>query len=304
MSSKSDPATTFYKDAPLYDILHRPGTAEEVTFLQRVHARFGLGPRSGPWLEPACGTARLARLAAARGQPVAGFDLEPAMIAYARDHTPPRLRARTRFFKARMEDFDTALPKRGPWSRYSLAFNLINTIRHLHSDRAMLDHFDAVARVLKPNALYAVGISLSLYGIEQETEDVWQGTRGTCKVSQVVQYIPPECDPVNNSIAPPASTPSTPRSANVRSKGSTSLPSSLNPRGGNRLERVISHLTITRPRGEEHKDSAYSLRTYDLHQWQALLHRSPFKVHTVVGDDGVEIPPPKIGYAIWVLGLR
>lgn len=270
MSSKSADLTDFYGDAALYDILHRPGTAQEVTFLERLHARFGLGPRSGPWLEPACGTARLARLAAARGQPVAGFDLEPAMIAYARDHTPPRDRPRTLFFQARMEDFHSALPNRGPWSRYALAFNLINTIRHLHSDRAMLDHFHAVARVLKPNAIYAVGISLSLYGIEQETEDVWQGARGTCRVSQVVQYIPPEC---------------TPRA----------------PRGGNRLERVISHLTITRPRGEEHRDSAYALRTYDLAQWHALLRRSPFAVRTVLGDDGVEIPPPKIGYAIWLL---
>lgn len=272
MSSKSAGRSDVYSDASLYDILHRPGTAQEVTFLQRVHDRFGLGTGSGPWLEPACGTARLARLAAARGQPVAGFDLEPAMIAYARDHTPPRDRPRTRFFQARMEDFDSALPKRGPWARFSLAFNLINTIRHLHSDRAMLDHFGAVARVLKPGALYAVGISLSLYGIEQETEDVWQGTRGTCKVSQVVQYIPPDC---------------TPRA----------------PRGGNRLERVISHLTITRPRGEEHRDSTYALRTYDLTQWQSLLRRSPFEVRVVLGDDGVEIAPPRIGYAIWVLSM-
>lgn len=273
MSSKSEGHAEFYKDAALYDILHRPGTAEEVTFLQRLHARYGLGPRSGPWLEPACGTARLARLAAARAQPVAGFDLEPAMVVYARDHTPPRDRPRTHFFQARMEDFHTALPKRGPWSRFSLAFNLINTIRHLHSDRAMLDHFEAVARVLKPGGLYAVGISLSLYAIEQETEDVWQGTRGRCKVSQVVQYIPPECPP-NRA------------------------------RGGNRLERVISHLTITRPRGEEHQDSAYSLRTYDLQQWHALLRRSPFETRIVLGDDGTEIPPPKLGYAIWLLAQR
>lgn len=273
MSSKPTGHSNFYDNAALYDILHRPGTAQEVTFLQRLHTRFGLGPRSGPWLEPACGSARLARLAAARGQPVAGFDLEPAMIAYARDHTPPRDRPRTHFFQARMEDFDAAIPKRGPWSRYGLAFNLINTIRHLHSDRAMLDHFHAVARVLKPGGLYAIGISLSLYAIEQETEDVWQGARGRCKVSQVVQYIPPECTP-------------------NRTRG---------PRGGNRLERVISHLTITRPRGEEHRDSAYALRTYDLAQWFALLQRSPFKVRTILGDDGVEIPPPKIGYAIWVL---
>ena len=267
--------TDFYEIPALYDILHAPGTAREVDGLERIARRFlraAPAHRAGHpaplrWLEPACGTGRYLRVLARRGHRAIGFDASRAMVDYARRRLRDAgLSARARVILAPMTDFAGRLRPRS----VHVAFNLINTIRHLHSDRAMLDHFGAVARVLKPGALYAVGISLSLYGIEQETEDVWQGTRGTCKVSQVVQYIPPDC---------------TPRA----------------PRGGNRLERVISHLTITRPRGEEHRDSTYALRTYDLAQWQSLLRRSPFEVRVVLGDDGVEIAPPRIGYAIWVL---
>jgi len=41
-----------------------------------------------------------------------------------------------------------------------------------------------------------------------------------------------------------------------------------------RSEQVISHLTVERPRGTEHFDDTYDLRTYDIKQWRDLIEKS------------------------------
>src|SRR5512140_1066353 len=77
-----------YADPLVYDILATPGTARELNVLQRIASRWVEGANAGReprrWLEPACGTGRYLRLAAARGLRVTGFDASPAMVGYAR----------------------------------------------------------------------------------------------------------------------------------------------------------------------------------------------------------------------------
>lgn len=265
----------FYSDAEVYDILHTPGTKEEVDTLERIERRYLPVPgsragharssnrRRSVWLEPACGTGRLLREAAARGKRVIGFDLEPNMISYAKQWGKQR---GARLFVAAMEDFADRLRP----SSVDFAFNPINTIRHLGSDRALLSHFAGIARVLRPHGVYAVGISLAAYGLEQETEDVWTGTRGRVRVVQVVQYIP-----------------------------------AMGRRGeGSRTERVFSHLTISRPTGDTHADSTYGLRSYDLAQWKHVIARSALEVAEVLDSDGEPTHPVEPGYAVWVLRPR
>jgi SAM-dependent methyltransferase len=259
--------SNFYRLPHYYDILHSPGTAGDVDAMERIERRFGSAGTRGVWLEPACGTGRYLVLAGKRGRRCFGFDLEPPMVAFANDRVARLgLGRRVSIFQADMRSFDrdAKAPKLPP---ISLAFNLINTIRHLDSDDAMLEHFAAIARVLKPSGVYAVGISLAAYGAEFETEDVWKGSRGGCAVTQVVQYIPPP-----------------------------------GKYGGHRRERVLSHLTIRRPRGDEHVDSTYTLRSYNLKQWQALIERSALRVVGVVDHAGRDTKATEPGYAIFVLG--
>jgi len=149
------------------------------------------------------------------------------------------------------------------------AFNLINTIRHLPSDRAMLDHFEQMAKILKPGGVYALGLSLSSYGFEISSEDIWIGQRGRCEVRQVVQY----------------------------------LPGTGEGRGG-RMERVISHLTVTRERSVDEIDFTYDLRGYDHAQWTRLIARSPLKVLGTVREDGSSFKVSEPGYAIFMLRTR
>lgn len=259
----------FYASPAVYDILHTPGTAGEVDCLVRLARRFVSG-RGGPlvFLEPACGSGRYLRGLASRGHRAIGFDREPAMVEYAARRLA-RFGRLARVFRAEMESIGEIGGRGGVAAGcVDVAFTPINSIRHLPSDRAMLAHFEQISRVLRPRGVYAVGLSIAAYGAEQPSEDVWEGARGSCRVQQVVQYLPAE-----------------------------------GGRGG-RDERVISHLAVTTPRGTRHLDSAYSLRSYDLGQWYGLIARSSLEIAGVVDEGGEDhrLSPP--GYAIFVLRRR
>lgn len=253
----------FYFMPHVYDVLHQPGTVADVRGLQRIARRFVTAkPRAArTWLEPACGTGRYLRAAARLGYRVIGFDLAPEMVDYASSRVPGAT-----IFHAPMERFARRVPARS----VGFAFNLINTIRHLPSDRAMLDHFRDVARVLAPGGVYVVGLSLTAYANEIPTEDIWIGKRGSMKVRQVVQYLPPEA---------------------TRGKRA-------------RHEACVCHMTITRATQEEDLDFTYHLRCYSLAQWRRLVDRSALRVLASVDERGRDLAPSEPGYGIFVLTHR
>jgi len=204
------------------------------------------------------------KVAAGRGRRVAGFDIDPAMITYAARR--PALK-NARLFRAGFTDF-VAPARRAGISKMSVdfAFNPVNSLRHLENDRAVLIHFEQMATILKPGALYVLGISLTDYGWLEPEEDLWEGTRGRCRVQQLVNYLPPE--------------PGTKRG---------------------RLETVISHLTITRPRGAEHRDATYDLRTYDKKQWRALVRKSALEHAGSFDGTGLPLKDRALPYQLEVL---
>ncbi|MBS0195899.1 MAG: class I SAM-dependent methyltransferase [Planctomycetes bacterium] len=253
----------FYADPSVYDILHAPGTGDEVDALERIAKRIFGSARHLHWIEPACGTGRYLRELARRGHTAAGFDLSEPMVRYAKSAAKKAgVGESLDLFVADMQTFDRARLL----APVDVAFNLINTIRHLNTDRDMLAHMRAIARVLKPGGVYVVGLSMCAYGFEQETEDVWTGKRAGTSVTQVVQYLPP--------------------------KGSV---------GKARAERVVSHLTIVEGQRTRHVDSAYTLRGYDLAQWREIISAASFRVLGVVDSDGRPMTPRDIGYEVWIL---
>jgi len=252
-----------YQDPGVYDILHTPGTAEEVDGLERIAQRLveARGAAAKTWLEPACGSGRYLRVAAGRGHRAVGFDLNDAMVAYAKR----RVRADddARFFIAPMESF---VGRDCPAGSVGFAFNLINSFRHLMDDVSALAHLEQMSRALAPGGVYAVGLSLTSYGVEQPSEDVWSGARGRCRVTQIVQFEPGTA--------------------------------------GARRERVHSHLVVTRPSGERHLDSRYELRTYNMEQWENLIARSAMREVACVDELGDDADRPRMGYRVFILRPR
>ncbi|MBZ0172428.1 MAG: class I SAM-dependent methyltransferase [Phycisphaerales bacterium] len=257
---------SLYDDAMAYDILHTPGTAEELDGLERAAAtHVRTRSQRQRWIEPACGSGRSVRLAAARGTPIVGFDMNPAMVVYANDRLHRvGLGRHASVCAADMRTFaDTGVCEPGS---IDFAFNTINTIRHLMTDADMLTHLGQIHRVLRAGGVYAVGLSTCLYGCEQPTEDTWSARRGRVGVSQTVQYVPP-----------------------------------TGPRGGARVERVFSHVVIERPAGVTHSDSTYRLRTYSLNQWISLIQRSPLEWIETADHAGSPIEPTESGYRLFLL---
>lgn len=253
-------STGFYEDPVVFDILHASGTAAEVRGLERLARLFcRRHGRGSTWLEPACGTGRYLRAAARRGTNVIGFDLSPAMVRYAKEAYRRRpADGRARFLVADMTRFANRT------GRVDFAFCPINTIRHLETDADMVRHLREVGRVLRPGAVYAVGLSTTAYGVEAPAEDVWEGRRGACHVKQIAAYLPP---------ASPA----------------------------NRFEKVFSHLVITRGRREEHRDHAYRLRCFSGEQWTRVVRRSGLRIEAVTDDRGDPHSPGLFGYAVYIL---
>lgn len=267
---------TLYEDAEIYDILHAPGTAKDVRGLARIEKLYSIAPRTLAWLEPACGSARYLVTAASTGiagkggRKVIGFDLAPGMIDYAKaQFKTAGVSRKATLFVGDMADFASHVKP----SSVSLAFNLINSIRHLDTDAALAAHFRDISAVLHKGGVYAVGISLSEYGLESPTEDVWSGKRGRTTVHQVVQFEPP--------TAPPKS----------RSKAA-------------RVERVFSHLTITRGKDITTRNATYGLRCYDLDQWRSAIEKSPLRELATCDERGTRLPPACPGYSLFILGRK
>lgn len=267
-------SNTLYDDPTVYDILHAPGAAEELDGLQRMADRWTTAPTladGGVWLEPACGTGRLLRAVARRNGRVIGFDASRVMV----DDANRRL-ARLGFDGlacAKMADM-TGFVGRGsdkacaPAS-ISFAFNPINSFRHLMTDADALAHLDQMGKALAPGGAYAVGMSITTYGLEPPTEDTWEASRGPCRVHQFIQYDPP-----------------------------------TGRNGGTRVERVISYITVTTPSADRTLESTYALRTYDLVQWRDLIDRSAMRIAAVTDQDGHDAEETQLGYRFFILRPR
>lgn len=254
---------SLYDDPLVYDVLHAPGTASDVAGLFRIERLYADRNTPKVWLEPASGTGRYLLAAARRGRHTIGIDLSRRMCAFARRRAHDAgLADRCRFVAADMRKFQRHVRAKS----VGLAFNLINSIRHLPSDAAMLDHLNQVARALAPGGIYVVGLSATAYGLESPSEDVWTGRRGSLSVTQVVQFEPPS--------------------------------------PGSRWEQVYSVLSISTGTSLRTAQSAYRLRTYSLDQWHALLARSPLHATHTVDERGNPLKPSQSGYALHILRHR
>ena len=259
----------FYHDAEVYDALHAPGTGGEAMVVAKLARRLTGKPRGTlRFYEPACGTGRHLVALARRGHACVGVDLEPGMVAFAqREAKRTGVAERASFVCGDM----TQVVLDGS-ERVDAAFCLINSIRHLMSDRAMLAHLRSVRASLLPGGVYIVGIELIEPDLAQPSEDVWSGRKHGVRVKQVVQYLPPEA--------------------------------------GERVETVISTMLVRRVgtggrRGSEQQvDSSYALRTYTPSQWGAIIAKAGLEVAGVFNAEGVPRPKVTIGYYLWALRAK
>jgi SAM-dependent methyltransferase len=172
----------FYGDPELYDLIHADGTGDEVWLLDRIAARHGNGGKKA--FEPACGTGRYLPGLLRRGWTVAGYDISPKMVAYARKRLA-KWGKKARIVRGDMVSFR-------PEETYDLAFNLLSTFRHLLTEREALAHLRVTYDALNPGGIFVLGLDLAAYGEDLPDEEVWTARRGGKTITHVMETLPPE----------------------------------------------------------------------------------------------------------------
>ena len=140
-------ASLAYRTPEIYDVATGWKLDLEIEFLERVFSRHaGVVKRV---LEPCCGTARLLRALAEQGYDVAGYDLSPAMTAFARERLRP---VGGEVWLGEMSAFQ---PPHG----FDAAINLVNSIGYLLEDDAVAGHLERIGSALRPGGIYVAQFS-------------------------------------------------------------------------------------------------------------------------------------------------
>jgi len=124
--------------------------------------------------EPACGTGRLVIQFAKAGYEISGNDLNEKAINYCNARLK-RAGFPESTFVGDMSDFTVK-------KKVDAAFNLINTFRHLPTEKSAEAHFRCMADALNPGGLYLIGLHLTPKSPAQCTSETWASTKGNLSV--------------------------------------------------------------------------------------------------------------------------
>jgi len=156
-----------------YDLVYGSDWKAEFDFLKRCFQKHAAG-EVRRLFEPACGTGRLLIKLAQAGFEVAGNDLNPNAIEFCnarlqRRGYPPSA------FVGDMADFSV---KR----KFDAAFNMINSFRHLPTERAAENHLCCMANALVTGGLYILGLHMTPTVGESVDREAWSARRGNLSV--------------------------------------------------------------------------------------------------------------------------
>ena len=166
-------AESIYDHPKYYDLVFGSDCAAEMKFIQNVNKEF-LDGSAKQLFEPACGTCRLMYGLAKKGFDVEGIDLNEKAVDFGNQRFK-RVGKEQTAWVADMSDF-------APRKKYDLAFNTINSFRHLATADAAEAHLSCMADGGKKDAIYLIGIHLNLTDGDMQDEESWAARRGHLSV--------------------------------------------------------------------------------------------------------------------------
>ena len=161
----------WYRHAEEYDQWFSWDPTTERDFVLGASARWGIADPKRT-LEPMCGPGRMLR---AMPGWVVGLDLTPEMTRVAAK-TNPVVRADAAQFAFRAGSFD-------------LAFNLIDSFRHLRDEESAFGHLRCVAHALRAGAVYVLGFEINGDIPADTARDEWEGERDGVSVRGFVEGL-------------------------------------------------------------------------------------------------------------------
>ena len=165
---------SIYDHPKYYDLVFGADCAAETKFILGMAEEYLKRPAKR-FFEPACGTGRLLHALARRDYSVDGLDLNPKAIDFCNARLE-RHGFTDRAFVADMSDFRL---KR----KCDVAFNTINSFRHLPSEATANGHMNAMAEAVRRGGLYLLGVHLTPTKAEPSEGESWSARRGHLAVN-------------------------------------------------------------------------------------------------------------------------
>lgn len=156
-----------------YDLIFGSDWKAEFDFLRDCFEKHAKRPVKRVF-EPATGTGRLLVKLGKAGYEVSGNDLSEKAVKFCNDRFERHGLPRTAFV-GDMADF--TLKK-----KVDAAFNMINSFRHLPSEKAAVAHLDCVAQALNKGGIYVLGLHLTPTDDDWTGEEEWHARRGNLSV--------------------------------------------------------------------------------------------------------------------------
>ncbi len=156
-----------------YDLVYGSDWKAEFDFLRACFAKHASRSVRRVF-EPACGTGRLMIKLAEHGYELAGNDLNTQAVAFCnarlerRGFSPGAVAGDMADFRVRR--------------KFDAAYNMINSFRHLPSERSADGHLRCVARGLARGGLYVLGLHLTPTRGNHVDREEWSARRGNLTV--------------------------------------------------------------------------------------------------------------------------
>lgn len=159
-----------------YDLVFGSDWKAEFDFLKDCFERYAKRPVKRVF-EPACGTGRLMYKLADAGYEVAGNDLNPKAVEFCN----ARLEKKGHPPTAVVGDMSDYTVKK----KFHAAFNMINSFRHLTTEKQAEGHFRCTADAIVKGGLFILGMHLNPadVGDDYEAEEEWSARRGHLQVN-------------------------------------------------------------------------------------------------------------------------
>lgn len=125
--------------------------------------------------EPACGTGRLLHALAKRDYEVAGLDLNSKAVEFCN----ARFRKQGLSEPAFVADMSDFTVKR----KYDIAFNTINSFRHLSSEVSARAHLVCMGKAVRVGGLYLLGVHLTPTDVPPSETESWSARRGHLSIN-------------------------------------------------------------------------------------------------------------------------
>lgn len=165
---------SIYDFPKYYDLLFGSDWKAEFDFLDACFSKHATRKVKRVF-EPACGTGRLLIKLAKAGYEVGGNDLNEPSVEFCNDRLERFGFPRSALVQD-MTDFRVR-------KKFDAAFNLINTFRHLPTEKAAVSHLECVAAALNKGGLYALGIHLEPTKGQRMEEESWSARRGNLAIT-------------------------------------------------------------------------------------------------------------------------